>query len=387
MADNFFDQSLEPFKGFSMEGLYLEHGPLIDFIIYLFIFVTIAKIALANRFEGRQANMLAGALGTALAVSLALTERKFGFGLRSFGPIAAFVIILFVGFILYMVVHHIGGGRAGSGAIAFVIVYFLMRAVSPILFNWLEEKAPFIHGVLGIAVIIAIWQAFSSFVHLKNPSLKNVWVRQPASAPESGLTVQELTTEKRLIRGRLEKITRRERKQSREIIADLKETINIVDEHGNTLHGRNLIAQKLQDIAPREHDILNKLTYLKNLDQWLKKFDFRQLKELREKYTGASKKGKELVRKEILEQRQKLNIEEEIENIDYEVKKYQEDFRHYLNMAINYLNATGFEEAKKWLYKAMDCEKGAASLFKKMKRFEDMLLRLTKIEVKLEAEK
>lgn len=386
MTDNLFNQILEPFRGFSIEKLYLEHGPLIDFIIYLFIFVTIAKIALAHRFEGRQANMLAGVLGTALAVSLAVTERKFGFGLRSFGPIAAFVIILFVGFILYTVVHHIGGGRAGSGAIAFVIVYFLMRAVSPILFNWLEEKAPFIHGVLGISVIIAIWQAFSSFVHWKSPSLKNAWIRQPASSPESGLTAQELATEKRLIRGRLEKITRRERKQSREIIADLKETINIIDEHGNTAHGRNLIAQKLQDIAPREHDILNKLTYLKNLDQWLKKFDFRQLKELREKYTGASEKGKELVRKEILEQRQKLNIEEEIENIDYEVKKYQEDFRHCLNMAINYLNAAGFEEAKKWLCMAIDCEKRAAGLFKKMKRLEDLLLKLTKIEVKLEAE-
>jgi len=387
---NIFEQILEPVRGFNLEGLYSNYGHFIDFVLYLFIFVTIARITLAKKFGGKEANILAGALGVVLAISLALTERTLGFNLRSFGPIAALIIILLVGFILYTVIHHIGGGKAGSGAISFVAVYFLIRAVSPTSFRWLEEKAPFIHGVLGIAVIIAIWQAFASFIHLGKPSFKKFeehLAGPMAKIKESALTAQELTSEKRIIRGRLEKITRRERKQSKEIIANLKEMTDIIDEHGSTAHGRELIRRKLEDIAPREHDLLNKLTYLKNLDNWLEKFDFRQIKELSEKYAEASKEGKELIQKEILEQRTKIKTEEEIRDLDSEVKKYEENFRYCLSMVVNYLNAGRLEEAKKWLYKAVEYERGTAALLKKMKRLEDLLLKLTRIEVKLEEKK
>ena len=388
--ENIFEQILEPVRGFNLEELYSNYGHFIDFAVYLFIFVTIARIALAKRFEAKEANILAGALGVVLSISLALTERTMGFNLRSFGPIAALIIILFVGFILYTVIHHIGGGKAGSGAIAFVIVYFLIRAVSPTLFSWLEQKAPFIHGVLGIAVIIAIWQAVASFVHLGRPSLEGIrkHLEHPvAKFKERALTAQELASEKRIIKGRLEKVTKRERKQAKEIIVDLKEMIKIIEEHGETAHGRELITQKLQDIVPREHDLLQKLTYLKNLDEWLRRFDFRQFKELGQKYAASSKEEKSLIRKEILEQRKKMNIEVEIENLNYAAKKYEEDFRYCLNMIVNYLNAAKLEEAEKWLYKAIECEKETAGLLKKMNRFEDLLLKLTRIEIKLEAKK
>ena len=382
-TENPLEQLLEPVRGFNIQEVYAEHSHFIDFVIYVFIFVTIAKLTIGKRFEGRQGNILAGAVGVALAVSLALTEQKLGFSIRSFGPIAAIIITIFTGYIFFKVIFHISGGKTGSGAIAFVAVYLLTKAVNPVLFNWLADNSPFIHSVLGIAVIISIWHIFALFIHKPNMSLNAIEIKSKKAAH----SVREFVTEGRIIKGRLKKITKKERKQSNEIIDDLKDMVNIIDEHGNTAQGRKLIAKELQDIMPRQHDLVNKLTYLRNLDDWLEKFDIGKFKELKEKYNKASKQEKELIRKELLEQREKINIEQKIEALDLEIKKYQENFNYNLNMSVNYLNAGKLEEAKEWLYEAIGCEKKTGSLLKNMQQLENVILKLTRVEVKQEVKK
>ena len=86
-----------------------------------------------------------------------------------------------------------------------------------------------------------------------------------------------------------------------------------------------------------------------------------------------------------MDQRGKINIEKKIENLNLEVSSYEKDFRHYMDMAVNYLRAGRLKQAKEWIYKAVDSVKRTADLLKKMKHLEDILLNLTKIEVKLEA--
>ncbi len=385
--ENPLEQILEPVRGFNIEEAYAEHSHFIDFVIYVFIFITIAKLTIGKRFEGRQGNILAGAVGVALAVSLALTEQKLGFSIRSFGPIAAIIITTFAGYIFFKAIFHISGGKTGSGAIAFVAVYLLTKAVNPVLFNWLADNAPFIHFVLGIAVIISIWHIFSLFIHKPDMSLNAIRIKSPEVLKKAAHSAQEFISEGRVIKARLKKITKKERKQSNEIIADLKDMVNIIDEHGNTAQGRKLIAKNLQDIMPRQHDLVNKLTYLKNLDDWLKKFDIGKFKELKERYDKASKRKRGLIKKEILEQREKINIEQKIEALDLEIKKYQENFNYNLNMSVNYLNAGKLEEAKEWLYKAIECEKKTGSLLKNMQQLENVILKLTRVEVKQEAKK
>jgi len=383
-AENPLEQILEPMRGFNIAEAYAVHSHFIDFVIYLFIFIAIAKLTIGERFKGRQSNILAGVIGVTLAVSLAVAEQRLGFSIRSFGVIAAFIIVLFAGYVFYKVIYHISGGRVGSSSIAVVTVYLLIKAVNPLLFNWLADNAPFIHFVLGIAVIISIWHIFSLFIRRPNKSLNNIRVKTPEVFKKVTNTVREFMTEGEIIKARLEIITKKERKQSAEIIAELKEILDIIDEHGRSSYACKLIVEKLQDIIPREHDLVNKLVYLKNLNEELKKFDFSKFKELKEKYARASKEGKKLIKKEILEQREKIHIEQKIDDLDLEIKKYEEEFRYYLNMAVNYLRAGKLEETKKWVYEIIECESKTGSLLKKIQVLEDIILKLTKIEVKQE---
>ena len=53
-------------------------------------------------------------------------------------------------------------------------------------------------------------------------------------------------------------------------------------------------------------------------------------------------------------------------------------------MSVNYLSAGKLEEAKEWLYKAIGCEKKTGSLLKKIQQLENVILKLTKMEAKME---
>ena len=123
---------------------------------------------------------------------------------------------------------------------------------------------------------------------------------------------------------------------------------------------------------------------MKNLNNWLKSFDLNKFKELKERYDVAPETKKKLIKKEILEEREKLDIEQKIDEIELDIKKYQEDFNYYLNMIVSYLNAGKVEEAKNWLPKAIACEKKTTDLLKKMQTLEKLIFNLTKVEIKQE---
>jgi len=77
-AENPLEQILEPMRGFNIAEAYAVHSHFIDFVIYLFIFIAIAKLTIGERFKGRQSNILAGVIGVTLAVSLAAAEQRLG---------------------------------------------------------------------------------------------------------------------------------------------------------------------------------------------------------------------------------------------------------------------------------------------------------------------
>ena len=78
-----------------------------------------------------------------------------------------------------------------------------------------------------------------------------------------------------LIRNRLERFTKKARKESREIIEELQEMIGIIDEYGDTPQAKHLIAGKIQHIAPKENLVLKQLAYIKDLSKKIERFDLR----------------------------------------------------------------------------------------------------------------
>jgi hypothetical protein len=357
----------------------------VDFFIFLFIFIPVAKVTLGKKFGGREGNVISVIIGLVLALSLSLMERRMGFSIKSFGPIAAVIFIFLVALIIFYLVKTVGTGNVAAGSIALVVTYFLMRATVPNFFLWLENNrwTAWLHLALVVAVAISIWKIF-----------KTIWPKSelgaighsldhshnPASNNPSNIDSEK--KEAALIKTRLEGITKRSIKESKEIIDELNEMIKIIDEYGDTDHGRHLIAEKINHIAPKENQIIKQLAYLKELSRKIESFDLRSFKELKAKVNKFSEKERDMVKKEIQLEKRKILSEEKLKELESALTKYDKDFRYCLKMSTASLSADQSGQARDWLLKAIKHEEEAMKAFKEMKKLEEGLFKLTKIEYK-----
>jgi len=251
--DNFLDTFFSPLRDLDVVNFYSANHSWVDFFIVLFVFIPIAKLTIGRRFGGREGKVLSAVIGLVLALSLALLERRIGFSVQSFGPIAAAIIIFLVELVIFYLVRIFGMGNVAAGSIALVITYFLIRATVPNFFLWLAHNkwTVWLHAALVLAVAISIWRIMKAF-----------WPRSDVGAIASDLehyhnpdsSIEEsIGLEKKevgLIKHRLKRITKKGVKESKEIIEELNEMIRIIDEYGDTPQSRNLIAQRVNNIAP-----------------------------------------------------------------------------------------------------------------------------------------
>ena len=134
-SNNFLDTLFHPFQDLDISSFYNAYHYWVDFFIFLSLFVSVGKITLGRRFGGREGKVLSVVIGLVLALSLSLLEYRVGFSIKSFGPMAAGILILLVGMVLFYLIKAIGAGNTGAGSFAFVITYFLIRATLPEFFH------------------------------------------------------------------------------------------------------------------------------------------------------------------------------------------------------------------------------------------------------------
>jgi hypothetical protein len=238
---------------------------------------------------------------------------------------------------------------------------------------------------LAIALVIAIWQLISLLWPRGEKVLARAEeaIRKPVDAAKSIFpSITALRHEEKLIKTRLERVTKKEIKESAEIIADLKEMQKIINEYGNLPVGRTLIAKKLNDIQPKLHYSNKMLKYIKVIDKKLKAFDISEYEKLLSQYNKLSKAGKALLEKRIYEKRKKLKCEDKIISFEKVVEKYQKDFAYAISQSVANLNAMKQKDAKSWLRKAIQLEETIYNEFSVMKKLEEALLALTKYELK-----
>ena len=275
---------VSPFRAVDLVQFYDANHAWVDFFIFLFIFIPIARFTVGRRFEGREGKLLSAAVGVVLALSLALMERSIGFSVQSFGPIAAAIIVLLVGLVLFYLVKSFGAGIQAAGSISLILTYFLLRATVPNFFLWLAENqwAVWLHVALVFAVAIAMWKVFKAL--WPKDGLRSLGEglersHDPDSDVEPGIVSEK--QEGKLIKRRLEKFTKKGRKESKEIIEDLEEMMRIIDEYGDTDRGRHLIAEKINHIAPKENSILKRIDYLVRLARSIEEADLRSFEGLK----------------------------------------------------------------------------------------------------------
>jgi hypothetical protein len=384
-SENPLETLFAPMKGLNIVEFYASNHFWFDFLIFLFLFIPIAKMTIGKRFGGKDGNILSGVIGLVLALSLFLAEERIGFSIRSFGPIAAGILIFVVGLVIFYLIKTIGAGSTSAGSMAFIVSYFLMRGTVPNFFLWLEENSwtAWINLVLAVAIVISIGKLFIAILP-KGESWVSGRTSGPSYVPNSNLrkTANRENDEIFLVKSSLENITKKGIMESKEITSNLKEVINIINEYGNNGKGRNFIADKIRQIASRENLIIKQLATIKDICQKIEKFDFKSFSELRAKWDKIPDKEKEFAKTEILAEKKKILSDEKLIGLESKLIQYDRDFRNSLNMAVGSLRANQTGQAREWLLKAIRSEEEAMILFKEMKNLEDMLLKLTRMEFK-----
>ena len=157
-----------PFEFLDIAEMYDHYSGIVDLFIYLLIFTGTAQVTLGRRFAGRGARAISAGTGISLALAMVMAEEKFGFSIKSFGPVAAGILVLLLGVMIYRLFHYIGMVRPGSWSVAYVTIFIAMHAVAPQFFTWIDETLPIINVVAVIALVLAVIGVISSFMPSAN---------------------------------------------------------------------------------------------------------------------------------------------------------------------------------------------------------------------------
>ncbi len=158
---------LSVFGDFNVYDIYQNYWGIIDFILYLIIFIGLSQQTLGRRFQGRASSSISTGIGIALAIAAAFGARQFNFRLGDMAPIALLIFILLIAMEMAYVTHRLIGDWKPAIAAAFLLTYFAINAVAPFIMDWLRERVPFIASVFSILVIIALISVFAFVLKIR----------------------------------------------------------------------------------------------------------------------------------------------------------------------------------------------------------------------------
>jgi hypothetical protein len=384
------DDLFSPFDGVDFSRTYDQYSSIIDLFIYAIMFVGISQATLGRRFEGKGGKAVVSAVGMVLAIGLTISERTLGFNLRSFGPLAAGLFIFFVGFMIYMGIKTAGMDGASSGSIALVITYFSIRAVAPSFFDWMagNKYTSWLHAVLLIAVLISVYRIFRLIMpgrdkHLGKAALK--FAKENTKKPQEMLAqLHDEKREKEFIKTRLEKITESAIKNSGQIILELVDVKKLIEQYGGTVHGRYLLARKIETITPKEHQARRLFASIQEMVKKLSEFDHNNFDKLKDQYHKLSHAARKEIHAEFKAEWHKIGAEKDIARHEKELSEYDRNFAHAVSMVIVALKADKIKTAHSWIDEAIKWEKRVHKSFKELEHLEKKIEAYTRKEIKAE---
>lgn len=373
-----------PLRSVDVARFYEFNHAWIDFVVFLFLFTAVARYSLGRRLGGREGQLLSIVIGLSLALALSLTQRKLGFSLKSFGPLAAGLVIFLVGLAVFNLIRGLGLGRTGAGSLAFLVTYFLVRATTPNFFSWLEtnEQTAWIHLVLVIAVLVSVWRVFRIVWPKRNgaPSAQSRSFDSPADREKFDLIKQDQVELKLMDQG-VEGLTNQELADEQKILNELNWAIQIIDSHGHDPAKLWPLADRLASLENQTDHGMKQLARLKSLSRRIEKDDLRSFKQLAGRLKKMSPQERSQMKRQLALAKKKIISEEELVKLEDLIRSQAKSRSKLLKAAVFQLRQNGSEQARALLTKACDLEKGAVAALVEMKRKEEELLRTIKIEL------
>ena len=384
---NPLNQILEPFKSINIAATYKEYYIFIDFIIYLVIFTGLAQFVFSKRFPGRGGKAISIGMALTLSVGMSIFSATTGFRLANFGPLAAGIAVLLVGLLAYGFIKHLGGNTINSGLISFIVTYFLIRSVTPELYEWASNNqfASWIDAALllsiPILIIVLISRLKSRLPGSTGWKLPKTAIN-PALKDETGKEVNELEQRKKLEKKSI-KAEKRAQIAEKTIERDLKAIISLLNTEDLTDANKTAINQALNDIRRQDNRLAILLNQIKLISQKLAKWQINGFKKLTATYQKLNPADQKRLKQAIQAEQQTIIKNRVIENLEKRINQNHQQFLKQLSLAINQIGHQNRKAAIYYLVQAQATEKESKDLLKQLKNLQKQLLQLTRAEIEI----
>lgn len=378
MSRDPFSGILDPFAWWDMGATYDRYAAFFDLIIYCSVFIAIAHAVFTSRFTGRPGKVMATAIGIALGVSLAVVERQFGWSLRSAGPFAAVIGLLLMGFLLLQTMVRVHIPWTLAVPLTYVLIYLLLRAVSPQLMSAVADKIPFLHLLTAVMFLICVWRIGVA-----------IWPRRHG---EDGLGRDDSSFVAGLNRSLEEREIKAEKRMKRHMIPEVRHESARVERNLEGIQRElkkdrpdlNAVAQALSDVARQSDVITQDIDRIRGLDRRIRNADWRELQELGRYYNELNEGDRERLKEQILMERRKIVQEHAIVELADRCEGRQQQLRDVLDRGMRACLAGDRATASQHVESALAMEQAQGEELRRLKVAEKRLLGLTKMKLRKE---
>jgi len=364
-------------KNINVDLFYDDYSTLIDFALYLFLFIPLAILTIGKHLTGRHGRMVATAIGIMLAAGLVLMEKTMGFNLRSFGPLAAVLTISGVGLVVFLTLKRMNVHTTTSAGISFLLVFFSFQAISPSLYDWIVEKAPWLSIVLFACILITA----GSF--LKSAIVGGLWVAGTVRRPtgETGVRfvgrTEESVEEEMHAAKNLKAGIKTEKKNAKRMIQGLQEVKTRIKERKDE-KGTITLIRKMEF---QDEEMTAQAKMLRQLTERLLSLDVEVYHRMKEQLSGVwLEQQKQNLHDEIHAELNSIQAEKRIEQYEELLEKSAAYVRSYLELAITFLDSREPGRALTVVEKAIESLENIQKEAQQMKHLEKLLERILRKE-------
>ncbi len=376
------DDILKPFERLDISTLYNHYCLIIDGTIFFLIFLGVCRTTIGKRFEGSGGTAITTGLTLALTAAALIMEKSLNFSLRSFGPLAVVIVMLLVGFVFYSILLTVGFSHINALYLAYLVDYLSIRLVSPDIFDWIATTAPFVNGILGIIFIIALAKLLFSL--LPRSSKKSLSVKCPSGiaaktdTPDTNKKIGEDEAGMDKIESKLLRYTKKEIKNSDELVETVEEMIRLIDQYGTVPQAVKELSSHLKNIQNMEHYTAAYFSYINKVLDRIGRFDNEFYSDLLADYeTAQNSDQKKILKKQITVEKKKREIEEALDDIEHYVARHSRQFNRHLTDAIRQVEDRNPSGAVQYLTSALHTEQKIKQLYEDMRTYESELKKLS----------
>lgn len=370
-----------PFEYLNVEDIYDRYSTLIDLLISLLIFVGLAQATLGHRYPGPGGRAVAVGVGLSLAISLLIAETTWGFNLKSLGPLAAGIVILVLGVMIYQFLHKAGMSRTGATGAAYLAAFFGIVAAAPGLVDWLNTNIPLLSTIAIFGILAALLALLTGlhFQPMPFPDFSNRWRIPRWNSPRHQRRVKELDQEVQYLKKGAAPAVDYEVENGRSLENQLRALRAALERRGAEPNTHQNILRDLERIATKAETIQEDIRRVWELNNRLQEFDRELFHEdyVRE-VEAMTPQEQNSLKQDIQQQLRKIAAEKRLQEIQTTAAKHLQALRAFIEETVDAVKEGITTEAIAAMERAIRAAQAISALARQTKALEKALLKFTK---------